>query len=282
MTGVQTCALPISPVARERGEGAYAEELEKNIADLCVAIEENAWDGDHYLRAFYDNGEKMGAEESEACKIDLLPQAFAALCGLPDTKRAVIASNTAWERLVDKKNGIIKLFAPPFDNGAEIGQDPGYVKSYPIGVRENGGQYTHGAVWYCISCFELGQNKRGFELLNMLNPSYKDERFGREPYFITADIYTNPHCYGRGGWSMYTGAAAWYWKCLFEGLFGIRIKGNVVSFSPRLPAEFDGASVKIRVGGGEINATFRYTGKGENEVKAGLEKGIVKEVEVGF
>ena len=157
------CGRKFAPVARERGEGAYAEELEKNIADLCVAIEENAWDGDHYLRAFYDDGEKMGSDESEACR-------------------------TAWEQLVDRKNGIIKLFTPPFDNDSESGRDPGYVRSYPIGVRENGGQYTHGAVWYCISCFELGQNKRGFELLNMLNPSYKDGKFGREPYFMTADI----------------------------------------------------------------------------------------------
>lgn len=276
------CGRKFAPVARERGEGAYAEELEKNIADLCVAIEENAWDGDHYLRAFYDDGEKMGSDESEACRIDLLPQAFAALCGLPDTKRVVTASNTAWEQLVDRKNGIIKLFTPPFDNDSESGRDPGYVRSYPIGVRENGGQYTHGAVWYCISCFELGQNKRGFELLNMLNPSYKDGKFGREPYFMTADIYTNPHCYARGGWSMYTGAAGWYWKCIFEGLFGVKVRGNTVSFAPRLPAEFDGASVRIKISGGEINATFRYKGKGENEVKVGLEKGVVKEVEVGF
>ncbi|MCM1054166.1 MAG: hypothetical protein NC394_01480 [Bacteroides sp.] len=273
------CGRKFAPVAREQGEGAYAEELEKNVADLCVAIEENAWDNDRYLRAFYDDGKKMGSDSSEACRIDLLPQAFAALCGLPDTARTVIASNTAWERLVDEKNGIIKLFSPPFD-GESSSEDPGYVKSYPIGVRENGGQYTHGAVWYCLSCFELGQNKRAFELLNMLNPAYKDKRFGREPYFMTADIYTNPHCYGRGGWSMYTGAAAWYWKCIFEGLFGVKISGDKVIFAPRLPAEFDGTKMKLVIGEAEINAVFKYKGNGGNEVKVKLDG--VKEVEVEF
>lgn len=277
------CGRRFVPVARERGESAYAEELEKNIADLCVAIEENAWDGDRYIRAFYDDGSKMGASDSESCKIDLLPQAFAALCGLPDTARVVTASNTAWEQLVDKKNGIIKLFGPPFDN-EKSEEDPGYVKSYPIGVRENGGQYTHGAVWYCMSCFELGQNKRAFDLLNMLNPAYKDERFGREPYFMTADIYTNPHCYGRGGWSMYTGAAAWYWKCIFEGLFGAEINGNKITFNPRLPAEFDGAKMKIRIGGGEVNVSFRYKGKGNTSAPVGvrLDEAEVKELEVDY
>ncbi|MBD5117266.1 MAG: hypothetical protein HDT48_07160, partial [Ruminococcaceae bacterium] len=123
---------------------------------------------------------------------------------------------------------------------------------------------------------ELGQNKRAFELLNMLNPAYKDERFGREPYFMTADIYTNPHCYGRGGWSMYTGAAAWYWKCIFEGLFGAEIDGGKITFSPRLPAEFDGAKMKIKIGGAEINVTFKYKGNGGTPVSFTLDgaKGV--------
>lgn len=267
------CGRKFAPIAREQGDGAYADELEKEIAEMCLAIEESAWDEDHYLRAFYDNGKKMGASESEMCRIDLLPQAFAALCGLPDTGRVVTASNTAYDQLVDEKSGIIKLFSPPFsseNDAGNSGEDPGYVRSYPIGVRENGGQYTHGAVWYCLSCFELGQNKRAFDLLNMLNPALKDERFGREPYFMTADIYTNPHCYGRGGWSMYTGAAAWYWKCIFEGLFGAEVEGDTVKFEPRLPAEFDGAEMKLKIGGKEIRVKFRYKGcGGKSEVRLG-------------
>ena len=256
------CGRKFAAAARENSDAAYAEKLEKRVAELCVAIEENGWDGDWYLRAFYDNGEKMGSSGSDACRIDLLPQAFAALCGLPDTARAVAASNAAWNELVDRKNGIIKLFTPPFAE-EKSSQRPGYVMAYPEGVRENGGQYTHAAVWYCLSCFKLGQSKRAFQLLNMLNPAAKTSRFGREPYFMTADIYTNPSCYGRGGWSMYTGAAAWYWKCIFEGLFGAKVRKGKLTLSPNLPPEFSGATMKLRLNGTDITLHFNYTDGGK-------------------
>ena len=252
------CGRKFAAAARENGDSAYAEKLEKRVAELCVAIEENGWDGDRYLRAFYDNGEKMGSHDNDACRIDILPQAFAALCGLPDTARAVTASNSAWNELVDRKNGIIKLFTPPFAE-EKTRQRPGYVMAYPEGVRENGGQYTHAAVWYCLSCFKLGQNKRAFQLLNMLNPASKSSRFGREPYFMTADIYTNPGCYGRGGWSMYTGAAAWYWKCIFEGLFGAKVRKGKLILSPDLPPEFSGAMMKVRLNNTEVKLHFIFT-----------------------
>ena len=256
------CGRRFAAAARENDDAAYAEKLEKRVAELCVAIEENGWDGEWYLRAFYDNGEKMGGRDSDACRIDLLPQAFAALCGLPDTARAVAASNAAWNELVDRKNGIIKLFSPPFAEG-KSNQRPGYVMAYPEGVRENGGQYTHAAVCYCLSCFKLGQNKRAFQLLNMLDPAAKTSRFGREPYFMTADIYTNPSCYGRGGWSMYTGAAAWYWKCIFEGLFGARVRKGKLTLSPNLPPEFSGATMKVRLNNTEINLHFVFADGGK-------------------
>lgn len=254
------CAKEFAPIARQRGEGAFAEELEKQIAELSVALEEFAWDGDHYIRAFYDDGTKMGARGNGACEIDILPQAFAVLCGLPDQNRSLTALDTAWEQLVDKKNGIIKLFTPAF-SPLNTTERPGYIMSYPEGVRENGGQYTHAAVWYCMACFKAGQTDRAFQLLNMLNPAYKGEKFGREPYFMTADIYTNINCYGRGGWSMYTGAAAWYWKCIFEGLLGGEVKGGKVSFKGTLPPQFEGSKVECVVGGEKVEAV--YNGKWE-------------------
>ena len=256
------CGRKFAAAARENGDAVYAEKLEKRVAELCVAIEENGWDGDWYLRAFYDNGEKMGSRDSDACRIDLLPQAFAALCGLPDTARAVAASNAAWNELVDRKNGIIKLFSPPFAE-EKSHQRPGYVMAYPEGVRENGGQYTHAAVWYCLSCFKLGQSKRAFQLLNMLDPASKTSRFGREPYFMTADIYTNPSCYGRGGWSMYTGAAAWYWRCIFEGLFGAKVRKGKLVLSPQLPPEFSGAIMKVKLNNTDITLHFIFTDRGK-------------------
>lgn len=277
------CGRRFCAAARENEDGAYAEKLEKRVAELCVAIEENGWDGDWYLRAFYDDGGKMGScrSDNDACRIDLLPQAFAALCGLPDTARAVAASNAAWNELVDRKNGIIKLFTPPFAE-EKTKQRPGYVMAYPEGVRENGGQYTHAAVWYCLSCFRLGQNKRAFQLLNMLDPAAKTARFGREPYFMTADIYTNPSCYGRGGWSMYTGAAAWYWKCIFEGLFGARVRSGKLLLSPNLPPEFSGAKMKLRLKDTEISLHFVYTDGGKTAETAVPLDGGKHEAEVYY
>lgn len=267
------CGRRFAKAAREQSDGDYAVKLEKRIAELCASIEENGWDGDRYLRAYYDSGEKMGSEESGACKIDILPQAFSVLCGLPDTEKSREALDTAWDLLVDKKNGIIRLFTPAFTE-ERSSQRPGYVMSYPEGVRENGGQYTHGAVWYCLACFKAGQKERGLQLLNMLNPALKGESFGREPYFMTADIYTNPQCYGRGGWSMYTGAAAWYWRCIFEGLFGVRIRGGKLIVKPNLPPEYSGA--KLAVLGSELTFVYAEGADGEEiEVEAGTNAEII-------
>ncbi|MCM1488763.1 MAG: hypothetical protein NC203_10405, partial [Firmicutes bacterium] len=254
------CGKKFAAAAKKMKDTDYLTKLEKRVAELTVAIEENAWDGAWYLRAFYDNGEKMGSSESGACRIDLLPQAFAALSELPDTARAVTASNSAWERLVDKDNGIIKLFTPAFtEENTQEALRPGYVQSYPEGIRENGGQYTHAAVWYAMSCFKLGQWERGFKLVNMLNPAHRGGEFGREPYFITADISTNPDCYGKGGWSIYTGAASWYYKCILEGLFGIEIRGDKLTVSPGLPPEYSGTRICLNISGVKVDLEFVYS-----------------------
>ena len=250
------CAREFAAASRKMQDGGYAEELENRVAELCKAVEENAWDGEYYLRAFYDDGTKMGSKDSESCKIDLLPQAFAVLCGLPDKNRSTSALRAALSRLVDEKNGLIKLFDPPFE--ADIRPDPGYVSSYPAGVRENGGQYTHAAVWLCLACFKAGLKEEGVRLLKMLSPAEKGAKFGNEPYAMTADIYTNPHCCGRGGWSLYTGAAGWYWKCIFEGLFGVEVKGKKVTVKPALTEELSGVGLTVAVGGDKLSLRFIY------------------------
>lgn len=202
-----------------------AKTLENRIVSLYNAIDKHAWDGDHYLRAFYDDGEPMGSENSDACKIDSLPQSFATLCGVPDDQRNLTALNTAYDALVDEKSGIVKLFDPPFTPSSS--RRAGYVMSYPSGVRENGGQYTHAAVWFALACFKAGQEQRGEQILSFLNPAKRlnyanYDRYRNEPFFISADIYTNPECYGHGGWSIYTGASAWYYKAVAEGIFGVK------------------------------------------------------------
>lgn len=205
-----------APIARGYGDEAYANELEKRGAELTRAIEENAFENGYYLRGFYDSGKKLGGEDSRYCKIDLLPQAFAALANLPDKEKVKSALDSAYARLVDEKNRVIRLFDPAFGEDITKDEDAGYVKSYPAGVRENGGQYTHAAVWLALAFLRFGDKARAKKLTEILAPCKRADIFGNEPYYMTADIYTNPLAYGRGGWSIYTGAAGWYYMLLGE------------------------------------------------------------------
>lgn len=204
--------------AKKYGDNLYAAELQLRIAQLETAIDENGWDGDYYVRAFYDNGEKMGSRESVQCKTDLLPQAFSVLAELPDRERARRALAFARSQLTDSKNRIVRLFAPAFDR-SETHERAGYVMSYPVGVRENGGQYTHAAVWLALAFLRIGDKEYAKRLSEMLMPFGRDEHYKNEPYYLSADIYTNPDAFGRGGWSLYTGSAGWLYQ-LLEELFG--------------------------------------------------------------
>lgn len=202
------------PLARKMSDDEYALELEKRAAELTVTVMEKAFKNGYFIRAVYDNGKEMGSDDSEACKIDLLPQAFSVLSDIPDREKRSSALKSAYDKLVDEENGVIKLFDPPFMSDSE--DDPGYVKSYPEGIRENGGQYTHAAVWLALAFLRNNDKETAKRLINMLNPAARGSEFMNEPYYMTADIYTNPLSYGRGGWSAYTGSAAWYYMLLRE------------------------------------------------------------------
>jgi cyclic beta-1,2-glucan synthetase len=206
-----------APLARSRGDDAYAAVLEKRASALSAAAEDSAFENGYYLRAFYDNGAKMGAAENECCKIDLLPQAFAELAGLPDREKRRSALKAALDRLYDGKHGIIKLFDPPFT--PDSAEDPGYVRGYPPGVRENGGQYTHAAVWLALAFLRSGDRDTAEKLAKALDPAARGGEYKNEPCYMSADICTAPGHYGRGGWSLYTGSAAWYYRLLGE-LYG--------------------------------------------------------------
>lgn len=169
------------------------------------------------------------------------------LSDLPNKSRNSVALQNAYDKLVDEKNGIIKLFEPPF-SGKET--TVGYVSSYPSGIRENGGQYTHGAVWLCIALLQNGENDKGYNLIQMLNPTskYKNNEvtsaYRNEPYYVSADIYTNSQCYGHGGWSIYTGAASWYYRAIFEWLLGIKINDDM-TIKPCIPSSWNGFRARL-------------------------------------
>ncbi len=206
-----------APLARDEGDMTYADELEKRGAELSEVIERECFENGYYLRAFYDNGEKMGSEEAEFCKLDILPQAFSELSALPDKEKRSLALKKALETAVDESGRIIRLFTPSF--GEKAMEETGYVAAYPMGIRENGGQYTHGAIWLALAFLRSGDRKTAERLTALLNPSERGEEYKNEPYYLSADIYTNPECKGRGGWSLYTGSAGWYYILLKE-LYG--------------------------------------------------------------
>ncbi len=208
------CGLPDGLISAEE-KAEYA----RRAADLRNVINGCAYENGYYLRGFYDDGEKLGARGKKYCEIDILSQAFAVLANINDARhieRSRSAVNLALSRLADNDNKLIKLFAPPF-SCFDGENKTGYVAAYPEGIRENGGQYTHAAVWLCMAVNRLGYPEEAKRLLELLDPALKDEAvYKNEPYYLSADVYAHPDCYGRGGWSLYTGAAGWYYRALRE------------------------------------------------------------------
>ena len=233
-------------------QNRYLEESER----LKKAVDEMAWNGEWYLRAFFDDGTPMGAKGSPSCEIDSLTQSFAVLCDMPDEERKSKALASAVEKLVDVEHGIIKLFSPPFTSK---GKQAGYVNAYPPGIRENGGQYTHAAVWLCNALIKNGQQDLGYKLLRMINPAHKytdpksAENYKTEAFALCGDVYSRAGVEGRGGWSLYTGAAGWYYRTVYEDLLGIVQFHNKLLFSPKLPSNWNEYYAKIIKNGGAID-----------------------------
>ncbi|HOL79704.1 MAG TPA: hypothetical protein PLA10_06740, partial [Clostridiales bacterium] len=246
-------------VLQKTGDAAAAQEYRKEAQELLNAVDEHAWNGAWYLRAFYDDGSPLGAAGNPECEIDLLPQAFAVLSGMPDKERIDTALKSAIDKLVDEKAGIIKLFTPAF---TPFGKQTGYVNAYPQGVRENGGQYTHAAVWLCLAMFRNNQPDEGYRLLRLINPAAKLEdrekalRYKTEPYAFAGDVYSAKGMEGRGGWSLYTGAAGWYYRTVYEELLGIKQRDGKITISPKLPSGFEGSKIKLIIGGKENEFTL--------------------------
>ncbi|MCB5184281.1 protein ndvB [Methylobacillus gramineus] len=205
------------------------------------AIEQEAWDGEWYRRATFDDGTWLGSRHNTECQIDSIAQSWAVLSGAADTERSAVAMASLEQYLIDKHHGLALLFAPPFD---QTQHDPGYIKGYPPGLRENGGQYSHAAMWTILAFAKLGHGTKAAELFSLLNPvnharnPAEVERYKVEPYVIAADVYSVfPHK-GRGGWTWYTGSAGWMYRAGIEGILGIRRSGNTLVIFPCMPAEW--------------------------------------------
>jgi cellobiose phosphorylase len=236
-------------LAGARSDPAFAARCQAEASQLQRNIEEFAWDGQWYRRAWFDHGELLGSATNSECQIDSLPQSWAVLSGAGDPVRVRTAMAAVDRRLVRREAGLIQLFDPPFD---VTPLDPGYIKGYIPGVRENGGQYTHGAIWTAMAFAQLGDSERAWELFTLLNPVHHGGTAGQiatykvEPYVVAADVYAVvPHT-GRGGWTWYTGSAGWMYRLLVETLLGANLEGDRLRLAPRMPRAWNTYKIHYR------------------------------------
>jgi len=238
-------------LCRRLGRDEEAEGYLGRATQLAKRVEEEAWDGRWYLRAFFDDGTPLGSSLNEEARLDSLSQSWAVLCGLGDAKRVDRALNAARDELVQPEDGLVLLFAPPFEM---IERDPGYIKSYPPGVRENGGQYSHAAVWLAKAFARRGDGDEAVRILDLINPishcldSESAHRYRLEPYAIAADIYRLEGREGMGGWSWYTGAASWFYRVWIENVLGLELRAGTLTLRPNLPKSWPGFEMRYRYG----------------------------------
>jgi cellobiose phosphorylase len=260
-------------VAEQRSQSDDATWCRERAEQLRIALEANAWDGAWYRRAYFDDGTPLGSAQNDECQIDAIPQAWAVISRSASPARTQSAMDAVQRRLVRTGEKLIQLFDPPFDKGA---LQPGYIKGYVPGIRENGGQYTHAATWVALATALQGRGDRATELWNLINPIYhattaeEVQRYKVEPYAVCADVYgAAPHT-GRGGWPWYTGAASWLYRVAIESILGFQLRGDTFRFQPCIPPTWPGFSLTFR----HRSATYRIvvdnsagTGRGVRSIE---------------
>jgi cyclic beta-1,2-glucan synthetase len=233
-----TTLLAFAPLAENRGANARAAVWRQHAAMLQIAIEREAWDGGWYRRGYFDDGTPLGSAASSECRIDSIAQSWGVISGAAAPEHGTRAMAAVDEYLVRRDDGLVLLFTPPFDQTA---LEPGYVKGYPPGIRENGSQYTHAALWSVLAFAILGDGDKATELFSILNPINHSStpadarRYKVEPYVVCADIYAAPQHVGRGGWTWYTGSSGWMYRAGIEWILGIRLKGAALVVDPCVP-----------------------------------------------
>ena len=229
----------------------YCEELSTYRRGLVEAIQKTCWDGAWFLRAYYDNGDPMGSRNNTECQIDLICQAWSILTGVATEEEKETVFRETDRRLVNREHELIQLLTPAFKDSKP---SPGYIANYPVGVRENGGQYTHGAMWYIMAQLEEGRKDQAYYLYSIINPIHRTQtladvlKYKVEPYCMAADIYSNPQHPGRGGWTWYTGSASWAYKTGIESILGLQQEGERLTLDPRVPSEWGEFTVRYKYG----------------------------------
>lgn len=254
------------------------EKYKLIMQQLKKALNTNGWDGRWFKRAFTDDGNTLGSMENDECRIDSISQSWSAISNAGDNDKKYISMDSLENHLIDRENGIIKLLDPPFEKGK---LNPGYIKAYLPGVRENGGQYTHAAVWVIIAESMLGFGNKATELYRMINPiehartKESSKKYKVEPYVIPADIYGISNLAGRGGWTWYTGSASWYYKAGIENILGLKIENGIAKIEPCIPTSWKEYSIKYKW----KNAFYNIVVKNPNGKNTGVERIVVNGVE---
>jgi len=268
-------------LARRHGDPAFAEVCAAEGLRLRESLEQHGWDGAWYRRAYFDDGTPLGSADNLECQIDSISQSWSVLSGAGDAERSRMAMQAVDERLVRRDHALIQLLDPPFDR---LDLDPGYIKGYVPGVRENGGQYTHGAIWAAMAFAALGDSRRAWELTTMINPANhaKSQQtiatYKVEPYVMAADVYAvAPHT-GRGGWTWYTGSAGWMYRLIVESLLGLRLEVDRLHVAPLLPAHWAGLKIHYRYRETVYHIAIAQTRAGDDE-KSGVTRVTVDGVE---
>jgi cyclic beta-1,2-glucan synthetase len=241
--------VAFAPIAEARADTARAASWRTHAAELQASLEREAWDGDWYRRGWFDDGTPFGSASSAECRIDSIAQAWSVFSGAAERDRTVRAMAAVKRELIRPDDGLALLFTPPFD---QTGLDPGYIKGYPPGIRENGGQYTHAALWSVMAFAALQQGDEAARLFSLLNPINHArsragvQRYKVEPYVVAADVYSNPRHVGRGGWTWYSGSAGWMQRAGIESILGLRLQGKVLHLDPCIPKAWPGFKMTIR------------------------------------
>ena len=273
---LRTIAL-FAPLAHARHD-RRAARWQAHAKRVAAALEHSAWDGAWYRRATFDDGSWLGSRESPECQIDAIAQSWAVLCGAADPARARMAMQSLEQHLIQYDKGLALLFSPPFD---KLTQNPGYIRGYPPGLRENGGQYTHAATWAILAFARLGEADKAHALFSLLNPinhaldGAAVERYKVEPYVMAADIYSVAPHQGRGGWTWYTGASGWMYQAGIEGILGIRREGACLLISPNLPQHWPGFSVEIILDGSHYTIEVKAEALSERQEASARLDGVL-------
>jgi cyclic beta-1,2-glucan synthetase len=258
-----------APLAEQRGEAARAVAWRQYAVILQSSLEREGWDGGWYRRGYFDDGTPLGSAASSECRIDSIAQSWSVISGAGDPERAARAMAAVDQQLVRRDDGVVLLFTPPFDRTSH---DPGYIKGYPPGVRENGGQYTHAAIWSMIAFAMLGDGDKAVELFSIVNPINHSStqadahRYKVEPYVVCADVYGAPPHVGRGGWTWYTGSAGWMYRAGLESILGFRLKGAALLLDPCVPRAWPRFEIRFRY----RSATYEITVENPHGVSRGV------------